>query len=70
MTACDANDVAKSQAVRVLDVVLIGPLMVWGGFKLGGVAGSALAAFGASTIWYNARNYQRVAAALEHPPAA
>jgi len=69
-SACDANELAKSQTVRVLDVVLIGPLMIWGGVKHGGVMGSALVVFGASTVWYNARNYQRVAAALQTPPAA
>ena len=52
--------VAKSQAIRVLDVAVIGPLMIWGGVKAGGVAGVALALFGATTMGYNAVNYLRV----------
>lgn len=52
---------AKSQAVRVLDVAVIGPLMIWGGAKAGGVAGGVLAMFGVTTIGYNAVNYARVA---------
>ena len=52
---------AKSQQVRVLDVAVIGPLMVWGGFKLGGVGGAALTFFGVTTIAYNGWNYGRVA---------
>jgi len=56
------NDVVKTQQVRILDVVVIGPLMIWGGLALSGrskLAGAALTFFGASTIWYNARNYRR-----------
>jgi hypothetical protein len=46
--------------VRLLDVVVVGPLMVWGGVKAGGWGGAALAVFGLTTIAYNARNYSRV----------
>jgi len=57
------DDVVKTQRVRVLDVFLIGPLMVWGGTKLRDeypVAGALLAAFGVSTVVYNAKNYLAV----------
>ncbi len=60
-----ANRIVKTQRIRVLDVVLIGPLMYWGGAKLQRrhpVAGSLLALFGVSTVIYNARNWQRVQA--------
>ena len=52
----------KTQAVRVADVVFIGPLMVWGGLQLRGrypAAGGALALLGGLTSLYNLRNYQR-----------
>jgi hypothetical protein len=66
----------KSQRVRLLDVVVIGPLMIWGGVKAGGFGGTVLALFGLTTMGYNARNYARVrdmAAALPvtaSPPVA
>jgi hypothetical protein len=53
----------KAQTIRVLDVALIGPLMIWGGLKVredNPTAGTALAAFGVSTIVYNAVNYGRI----------
>ena len=59
--------IAKSQRVRVADVVLIGPLMVWGGSKLAPrypVAGGLLALFGVATVLYNAHNYAIVRDAL------
>jgi hypothetical protein len=42
--------------------------MAWGGMRLRHehpVAGSLLAFFGATTIWYNARNYVTVSEALK-----
>lgn len=53
------------QKIRILDVVLIGPLMIWGGVqamrksdtKSGEVAGAVLAALGFATIFYNGSNY-------------
>jgi hypothetical protein len=48
------------QAVRILDVLVIGPLMFWGGMKLYGqfpARGATLAVFGLTTIGYNAVNY-------------
>lgn len=51
----------KPQVVRILDVAIVGPLMMWGGLKnaqQGSVAlGGALVLLGAATIGYNARNY-------------
>jgi hypothetical protein len=62
------DDVVKTQRIRALDVFVIGPLMAWGGMRLRHeypVAGSLLAFFGATTIWYNARNYVTVSEALK-----
>jgi hypothetical protein len=56
----------KSQSIRILDVIAIGPLMVWGGLtarRAGGAAvwaGWALALLGIGTLWYNALNWHRV----------
>ena len=60
------SETVKAQGVRALDVLLIGPLMVWGGAKLTRAhpfAGGLLALFGVATVAYNARNYYRVRAA-------
>jgi len=54
---------AKSQAVRLLDVWVIGPVMIAAAFKLAKqdrALAVVLGAFGASTIAYNARNFARV----------
>jgi hypothetical protein len=52
---------SKSQWVRVVDVFVIGPLMVWAGVKLARqryrVAGASLAVLGVATVAFNARNY-------------
>jgi hypothetical protein len=64
----------KTQTVRILDVVFIGPLMIWGGNRLRQdhpLRGLVLAALGAATIWYNGRNYLLVEDAMrrgEAPP--
>jgi hypothetical protein len=53
----------KTQTIRLLDVFLIGPLMVWGGCvgaKKHPTAGRALAAFGVATVLYNGNNYLKV----------
>ena len=47
----------KSQAVRLADVFVIGPVMVVGGARLGGVLGDVLAVLGIATVLYNAKNY-------------
>jgi len=53
----------KAQGVRVLDVVVIGPVMIAGGWALAGrrpVLGPLLVAMGFGTIVYNARNWVAV----------
>ena len=52
----------KSQTVRLADVFFIGPVMVVGGARLGGVLGNVLAVLGIATILYNAKNYNERAA--------
>jgi hypothetical protein len=50
----------KPQAVRLADVLLIGPLMIWGGAKTRAknpILGTALFLFGLATISYNYSNY-------------
>ena len=61
----------KAQWVRIADVFVIGPLMVLGGVFMarkagtaGKVAGVSLAAFGVATVWFNGRNYLRIAKKL------
>lgn len=64
----DAIQPAKAQSVRIADVLLIGPLMIWGGTEaskaaktdLGKNAGSALALMGLGTIAYNGVNFVKV----------
>ncbi len=53
----------KTQWIRLADVFIIGPLMVWGGYALrerNSKAGNTLMAMGAGTVAYNGRNYLRV----------
>lgn len=51
----------KTQQVRLLDVFLIGPLMVWGGSALKNsghpLAGTLLSITGVATVVYNGKNY-------------
>lgn len=48
----------KPQTVRIADVLLVGPLMLWGGTRLRQEpAGVLLAALGLATVAYNATNY-------------
>lgn len=70
MTPYEASETAKAQSIRVLDVAVIGPLMIWGGWTLRRktpLAGTALAFFGLTTVLYNARNYLRVKDAQTNP---
>ena len=59
----------KAQSIRLLDVFVIGPLMMWGGHALNEqghpLAGPALALMGVATIYYNGRNYFRVRDQIE-----
>lgn len=53
----------KTQTIRIFDVLLIGPLMVWAGEELAHdkpIRGHGLALLGVATIFYNARNYLKV----------
>jgi hypothetical protein len=53
----------KAQQIRLADVFIIGPLMVWGGMQLRDqypAGGNALALLGVGTVWYNGRNYLRL----------
>ncbi len=57
-----AGDI-KAQPIRVLDVFVVGPIMVWAGLKLQGrhpLGGGSLALLGVSTILYNGANYNTV----------
>ena len=54
------GEVSKTQAIRVMDVLLIGPIMGLGGLalrKTNPILGSTLMLFGVTTTVYNARNY-------------
>jgi len=52
----------KSQAVRLIDVYALGPLMIYAAISPAAppMARAALAFTGASTMTYNARNYLRL----------
>lgn len=60
----DVGQEIKTQEVRLWDVFVIGPLMMWGGKALAerghGVAGPLLTVLGGATVYYNGRNYFRV----------
>lgn len=50
----------KSQAVRLIDVFVLGPFMMWFGARAQGLprwAKGAMIVSGAATIAYNGRNY-------------
>ncbi len=51
--------VDKSQTVRLVDIGLLGPFMVWLGFqdRVPEWAGTLMVVSGLLTIAYNARNY-------------
>lgn len=52
----------KSQEVRLLDVFVLGPFMVWAGAqgRLPSWANAALVASGVATIAYNGKNYLEI----------
>ena len=53
----------KTQTIRLIDVFLLGPFMIWAGFQLRNDAAKAvMIASGAATIVYNYRNYKAVEA--------
>jgi hypothetical protein len=54
------NEVSKSQLVRALDVLAVGPLMVAGGSALRRTSptlGLTLVALGVATVIYNGHNF-------------
>jgi hypothetical protein len=56
-------ELPKAQTVRLGDVFLLGPLMIWGGIQLRDqypYRGGWLAVAGAATIFYNGYNYLRL----------
>jgi hypothetical protein len=58
----------KSQQVRLIDVFLLGPFMIWAGAtqrQLPPWAKALLVVSGAATVVYNARNYLLVEAEEE-----
>jgi hypothetical protein len=56
------TDHGKSQGVRLLDVFLLGPFMIWAGTqqRLPAWAKWGLIGAGIGTITYNAINYARI----------
>jgi uncharacterized membrane protein len=57
-----STDGSKTQSIRILDVVLIGPLMIYFGHtsKHVSIFSMLLTFFGATTITYNLKNYLHV----------
>ena len=48
------------QAARTVDVLLLGPFMVWFALRATGIPGwakVAMAFSGLATVWFNGRNY-------------
>jgi len=59
----DVTDHGKTQAVRLVDVFLLGPFMVWAGTRRSALpdwARAALVISGVATVVYNGRNYLRL----------
>jgi len=53
----------KAQNIRLLDVFVLGPFMIWAGYELGKkkeFAGIVLSASGIATIVYNWNNYKAI----------
>lgn len=65
----DIDRAQKAQWIRLADVVLIGPLMTYGGTALYREGHSAwgvlLGVLGVGTVLYNGRNYLRVRTAIQ-----
>jgi len=58
-----ADSAVKSQYVRLADVVLIGPMMIWGGARAipeRPLLGSLLTLMGVGTIVLNGVNFRRI----------
>ena len=67
--AAVANILSKTQNVRLVDVFVLGPFMMWAGFQLkNDAAKMAMIGSGLATIIYNWNNYQTVQALRLKPP--
>ena len=56
----EVTEHGKAQEIRLLDVLVLGPLMLWFGFQARGMpdwARIAMLVSGAGTILFNWRNY-------------
>lgn len=57
-----SKEIGKTQTIRLIDVGVIGPVMIWAGLQVKPLpqwAKSFMVVTGAATIIYNWRNYQR-----------
>lgn len=57
------SETAKTQSVRVMDVFVFGPIIIYGGYKLirkEPALGALLLAIGAGTVVYNGKNFLKV----------
>lgn len=76
-SACvpDAGTTADAQRRSLFEAAIVGPLMLWGGAKAGGLVGTALAVLGVVTVVRGAKAYQQAKLAatavnLPAPPPA
>jgi hypothetical protein len=51
------SDLIKPQSIRIIDVLLLGPFMIYAAMRLEGWTRAGLGFVGAATIVYNLRNY-------------
>ena len=61
--SCPTAEDIKAQSVRVADVLVVGPFMIWAGNELGrtkGLPGWLLLAMGVGTIVYNGNNWLQI----------
>ena len=63
------TEVSKSQYVRIIDVLFIGPVMIYAGTNksLPGWVRVSLIGFGAATVIYNAKNFLENRKNLQKP---
>jgi hypothetical protein len=55
------DEYQKSQTIRLIDVFIIGPVLIYAGIKhrkdMSPLLSGTLILFGAATVYYNAKNY-------------
>ena len=55
------DEYQKSQTIRLIDVFIIGPVLIYAGIKhrkdMSKLLSGTLILFGAATVYYNAKNY-------------